>query len=68
VLPLVASHTKCEATSYPQGIALSSAWHPMLVHEVFTSVAAEVRARGAQECLPGAGAGPCARTALEPHR
>jgi len=44
-------HAAPKATSYPQAIALASTWDPMLVHDVFTSVAAEVRARGAQECL-----------------
>jgi beta-glucosidase len=44
-------HAAPKATSYPQAIALASTWDPMLVREVFTSVAAEVRARGAQECL-----------------
>src|SRR6266436_1110137 len=40
-----------KATSFPQAIALASTWDPALVQEVFTSVAAEVRAKGAQECL-----------------
>jgi beta-glucosidase len=44
-------HAAPQATSYPQAIALASTWDPLLVREVFTSVAAEVRARGAQECL-----------------
>jgi len=44
-------HAAPKATSYPQAIALASTWDPLLVREVFTSVAAEVRARGAQECL-----------------
>jgi len=44
-------HAAPKATSYPQAIALASTWDPPLVREVFTSVAAEVRARGAQECL-----------------
>lgn len=39
------------ATSFPQAIGLASTWDPELVHNVFTSVAAEVRARGAQQCL-----------------
>jgi beta-glucosidase len=38
-------------TSYPQAIALASTWDPALVHDVFTATAAEVRARGAQQCL-----------------
>ena len=44
-------HAAPKATSYPQAIALASTWDSLLVREVFTSVAAEVRARGAQECL-----------------
>ena len=39
------------ATSYPQAIALASTWDPALVHDVFTAVAAEARAAGAQQCL-----------------
>jgi beta-glucosidase len=38
-------------TSYPQAIALASTWDPSLVHDVFTATAAEVRARGAEQCL-----------------
>lgn len=38
-------------TSYPQAIALASTWNPALVHDVFSATAAEVRARGAQQCL-----------------
>lgn len=44
-------HAAPKATSFPQAIALASTWDPVLVNEVFASVAAEVRARGAQECL-----------------
>ena len=44
-------HAAPKGTSFPQAIALASTWDPELVHDVFTSVAAEVRARGAQECL-----------------
>src|SRR5262249_9398933 len=44
-------HAAPKATSFPQAIALASTWDPALLHEVFSSVAAEVRARGAQECL-----------------
>jgi beta-glucosidase len=40
-----------EATSFPQAIALASTWNPGLVERVFTTVAAEVRARGAQQVL-----------------
>jgi beta-glucosidase len=38
-------------TSYPQAIALASTWDPALVKDVFAATAAEVRARGAQQCL-----------------
>lgn len=44
-------HAAPKGTSFPQAIALASTWDPSLVTQVFTSVAAEVRARGAQECL-----------------
>jgi beta-glucosidase len=40
-----------KGTSYPQAIALASTWDPALVTDVFTQVASEVRARGAQQCL-----------------
>jgi beta-glucosidase len=40
-----------EATSFPQAIALASTWNPELVERVFTAVAKEVRARGAQQVL-----------------
>jgi beta-glucosidase len=40
-----------EATSFPQAIALASTWNPDLVERVFTAVAREVRARGAQQVL-----------------
>ncbi len=39
------------STSFPAAIALASTWDPGLVHEVFTATAAEVRSRGAQQCL-----------------
>jgi beta-glucosidase len=44
-------HAAAKGTSYPQAIALASTWDPALVHEVFSATAAEVRARGAQQCL-----------------
>jgi beta-glucosidase len=44
-------HAAIKGTSYPQAIGLASTWDPALVHEVFSAVAAEVRARGAQQCL-----------------
>ncbi len=44
-------HVAPGGTSYPQAIALASTWDPELVHNVFTATAAEVRARGAQQCL-----------------
>ena len=40
-----------EATSFPQAIAMASSWNPELVERVFGTVAAEVRARGAQQVL-----------------
>jgi beta-glucosidase len=40
-----------EATSFPQAIALASAWNPALTERIFATVAAEVRARGAQQVL-----------------
>ncbi len=39
------------ATSFPQALALSSTWDVKLVEDVFSAVAAEVRARGAQQVL-----------------
>jgi beta-glucosidase len=44
-------HAAPKGTSYPQPIALASSWDPALVHDVFSATAAEVRARGAQQCL-----------------
>ena len=44
-------HAAPGGTSYPQPIGLASTWDPELVQEVFSATAAEVRARGAQECL-----------------
>ena len=44
-------HVAPKGTSYPQAIALASTWDPLLIGEVFTATAAEVRARGAQQCL-----------------
>jgi beta-glucosidase len=44
-------HAAIKGTSYPQAIALASTWDPALVRDVFSTVAAEVRARGAQQCL-----------------
>jgi beta-glucosidase len=44
-------HAAPKGTSYPQAIALASTWDPELVGEVFSATAAEVRARGAQQCL-----------------
>jgi beta-glucosidase len=40
-----------EATSFPQAIAMASSWNPELAERVFATVAAEVRARGAQQVL-----------------
>src|SRR5499427_4255160 len=44
-------HAAPKGTSYPQAIALASTWDPDLVRDVFSATAAEVRARGAQQCL-----------------
>jgi beta-glucosidase len=44
-------HVAPQGTSFPQPIALGSTWDPGLVHDVFSATAAEVRARGAQQCL-----------------
>jgi beta-glucosidase len=44
-------HAALQGTSFPQPIGLASTWNPGLVHDVFTATAAEVRARGAQQCL-----------------
>lgn len=40
-----------EATSFPQAIGLASAWDPALHERVFSAVAKEMRARGAQYVL-----------------
>jgi beta-glucosidase len=44
-------HAAPKGTSYPQAIALASTWDSDLVRNVFSATAAEVRARGAQQCL-----------------
>src|SRR5256886_2496643 len=44
-------HAASKGTSFPQAIALASTWDPSLVHDVFAATGAEVRARGAQQCL-----------------
>ncbi len=44
-------HAAPKGTSFPQAIALASTWDPVLVHDVFAATSAEVRARGAQQCL-----------------
>jgi beta-glucosidase len=44
-------HAAPKGTAFPQAIALASTWNPELIHEVFSATAAEVRARGAQQCL-----------------
>src|SRR5216683_7780061 len=44
-------HAALGGTSFPQAIALASTWDEGLVQDIFGSVAAEVRARGAQQCL-----------------
>jgi beta-glucosidase len=44
-------HLAPGGTNYPVPIALASTWDPDLVFNIFTSVAREVRVRGAQQCL-----------------
>jgi beta-glucosidase len=44
-------HAALNGTSFPQALALASTWDEGLVHDVFSAVAGEVRARGAQQCL-----------------
>jgi beta-glucosidase len=44
-------HAAPKGTAFPAAIGLASTWDEALIHDVFTSVASEVRARGAQECL-----------------
>ena len=44
-------HAALRGTAYPQAIGLASTWDPGLVQEIFSATAAEVRARGAQQCL-----------------
>jgi beta-glucosidase len=44
-------HAALQGTSFPQAIGLASTWDPDMVHDVFSATAAEVRARGAQQCL-----------------
>jgi beta-glucosidase len=40
-----------DATHFPQSIALASSWDPQLLERIFTVVAREIRARGAQLVL-----------------
>lgn len=40
-----------DATSYPQPIGLASTFNPELIEEIYTAIAAEARARGAQQAL-----------------
>jgi beta-glucosidase len=44
-------HAAREATSYPVPIALASTFDPALVREIFTTVSAETRRRGAHQAL-----------------
>ena len=39
------------STTFPQAIGLASTWNPNLVQEVFTAIAAEMRARGGNYAL-----------------
>lgn len=40
-----------QATSFPQAIALASTWNPEIVERVFSTAAAEARARGVHQVL-----------------
>ena len=40
-----------DATNFPSPLGLASTWNPGLISEIFTSVAAEVRARGGHQVL-----------------
>jgi beta-glucosidase len=40
-----------EATSFPQSIAMASSFNPELAERVYATIAAEIRARGAQQVL-----------------
>ena len=44
-------HAAPKGTEFPAAIGLASTWDEALIQDVFTSVAAEVRARGVQQCL-----------------
>jgi len=44
-------HAAPKGTNFPIPIGLASMWDPDLNREIFNSIAAEVRARGAQQCL-----------------
>jgi len=44
-------HAAPKGTAFPAAIGLASTWDEVLIHDVFSSVASEVRARGVQECL-----------------
>ena len=44
-------HAAPKGTAFPAAIGLASTWDEALIHDVFSSVASEVRARGVQECL-----------------
>jgi len=44
-------HMSKKGTSFPQAIALAGTWKPELLERVFSAVAQELRARGAQQVL-----------------
>jgi beta-glucosidase len=44
-------HAAPKGTAFPAAIGLASTWDEALIHDVFSSVASEVRARGVQQCL-----------------
>jgi beta-glucosidase len=44
-------HAAPKGTAFPAAIGLASTWDEALIHDVFSSVASEARARGVQQCL-----------------
>ena len=44
-------HAAAQATSYPQPIGLAGTWDTTLVRHIYSKIAEEVRARGAQQVL-----------------
>ncbi len=44
-------HAGRNSTSFPQAIGLASSWDPELIEQVYSTIAQEVRVRGAQQAL-----------------